>query len=131
MQSEVKTPAEPVLVEDNNWVVKGFEEAALVLRGGAGWSNNPENVRGASADKQEPSVLADALALKDPPEHTRLRSLLGPAFLPRVIERLRPRVISIVDSVLDGLEDQDEADIAADVGPVVALSVMSELLDVG
>ncbi|HEX9359471.1 MAG TPA: hypothetical protein VF933_37370, partial [Streptosporangiaceae bacterium] len=29
------------------------------------------------------------------------------------------------------LEDQDEADIAADVGPVVALSVMSELLDVG
>jgi len=41
-------------------------------------------VRGASADKQEPSVLADVLALKDPPEHTRLRSLLGPAFLPRV-----------------------------------------------
>ena len=76
-------------------------------------------------------MLADVLALKDPPEHTRLRSLLGPAFLPRVIERLRPRVISIVDSVLDGLEDQDEADIAADVGPVVALSVMSELLDVG
>jgi len=131
MQPELKTPVEPLHLEGNNWVVTGFEEAARVLRGGAGWSNNPENLPGASPYRPELAVLSAGLVMKDPPEHTRLRSLLGPAFVPRVIERLRPRVISVVDSVLDGLEDEDEADIAADVGPLVALSVMSELLDVG
>jgi cytochrome P450 len=136
MRSDAKAPVEPVRWEDGHLVVTGFEEAALVLRGGPGWSSNPENVSSASADTgsadtTELDTLAAALVLKDPPEHTRVRSVLSHAFLPQVIERLRPRVISIVDTVLDGLEDEDEADIATDVGFVVALSVMAELFDVG
>jgi cytochrome P450 len=131
MQPEVQTPVEPIARQDNNWVVSGFEEAAMVLRGGPGWSSNPENAQSASAETAEPPLVAANMVWKDPPEHTRLRRQLGPAFTPRAIERLRPRVISIVEGVLDALEEQDEADLAADVGLVVALSFMSELLDVG
>src|SRR5438132_935849 len=131
MRPDVKTPVEAAHFEGRDLVITGFEEAAEVLRGGPGWSSNPENVINPVLEFTEPSLLAANLVLKDPPEHTRLRSLFNTAFLPRIIERLRPRVISIVDTALDGLQDQDEADIAADVGFVVALSVMAELFDVG
>jgi cytochrome P450 len=131
MQSEVRTPVEAVTKFGSNWLVSSFEEAALVLRGGPGWSSDPASLLSPTVDRPELAVLSAGLIMRDPPEHTRLRTLLNPAFLPRVIERLRPRVVSVVDSVLDSIAGQDEADIAAEVGPVVALSVMSELLDVG
>ncbi len=132
MRSEVRTPVEPVCWDDQYraYVINGFEEAALVLRDSVGWSSNPANKPGSPAAEKVPGLL-HAIPLMDPPEHTRLRSLLSPAFSPRVIERLRPRVIAIVNSVLDGLEDEDEADIVADVGYVVAPSVIAELFDVG
>jgi cytochrome P450 len=129
MRSDVQTPVEPVSWDDQHhvYVVSGFEEAAAVLRGGVGWSSNPSS----GGSKGMPLDLPRALVLMDPPDHTRLRSLLRPAFLPRVIERLRPRVAAIVNTVLDGLADKDEADIVADVGHVVPVSVMAELFGVG
>jgi hypothetical protein len=40
-------------------------------------------------------------------------------------------VIAIVNTVLDGLEDEDEVDIVADFSRVVLVSIMAELFDVG
>jgi cytochrome P450 len=136
MRSDVRTPVEPVRWDDQYHavVVNGFEEAAMVLRDGVGWSSNPDSVLGASSGSESegvPPALLRAIVLMDAPDHTRMRSLLSPAFSPRVIERLRPRVIAIVNTVLDGLEDEDEADIVADVGRVVPPAIIAELLDVG
>ena len=40
----------------------------------------------------------------DPPQHTRLRKLAAKAFTVRRADAIRPRVQSIVDSLVDGLE---------------------------
>jgi cytochrome P450 len=37
----------------------------------------------------------------DPPDHTRLRRLASRAFTPRSVEALRPRVVALVDGLLD------------------------------
>src|SRR5579859_5365755 len=42
----------------------------------------------------------------DPPDHTRLRGLVHKAFTPRIIEDLRPRIQSIAEELLDGVEGQ-------------------------
>ncbi len=39
----------------------------------------------------------------DPPRHTRVRALVNRAFTPRLIAELRPRVVAIVDELLDAL----------------------------
>ncbi len=53
-----------------------------------------------------PPELADfpqgVLLFMDPPDHTRMRRLLSPAFTPRAVESLRPRVVDIVEAVLRG-----------------------------
>jgi hypothetical protein len=119
--------------EESLWgfVVTGFDEAQSVLRNSADWSSDPRNVPGGGSLETITPSLGYAVVLKDPPEHSRLRSLMSPAFGARVVERLRPRVSAIVDTVLDGLEDRDEADIIADMGSVVPPSVIAELFDLG
>ena len=115
----------------NAFFVTGFQEATALLRNSADWSSDPRNVPGAGHSETITPSLAYAIVLKDPPEHSRLRSMLSPAFGARVVERLRPRVSAIVDTVLDGFEDQDEADIVADISRVVPPSVIAELFNLG
>jgi cytochrome P450 len=41
------------------------------------------------------------MLFRDPPDHTRLRGLVNQAFTPRTIERLRPHIAEIAESLLD------------------------------
>lgn len=109
--------------------VTGFDEVTGVLRG-SGWSSDPRNSEWANEALRE--LPKGSLLLMDPPEHTRLRRLLAPAFTPRAIEALRPRVAAVVDAVLDGLfDDGPEVDVLTEVAAPVPLAVICELFDVG
>jgi cytochrome P450 len=44
----------------------------------------------------------------DPPQHTRLRGLLNRAFLPKLIEAMRPRLQNLVDELLAALLPRSE-----------------------
>jgi len=109
--------------------ISGFAEASAVLRG-EGWSSDPRLSPLVSPEIRD--LPRGSLLFADPPDHTRLRRLLSPAFTPNAISRLRPRITAIVDAVLDGLHDTGpEIDILQDVGYPVTLAVIAELLDVG
>lgn len=90
----------------NIWLVSGHAEAKAVLADQASFSNDIRPYVGMAGSR------VGGLGFTDPPEHTRLRSLLTPEFTMRRIERLAPRVAAIVDAQLDAM--------AAD-GPVVDL----------
>jgi len=45
---------------------------------------------------------------RDPPDHTRLRRLMSKAFTPRAVQTLRPRIASLVDSMLDAAEREGQ-----------------------
>jgi len=109
--------------------ITGFSEASAVLRGD-GWSSDPR--LSPLVAPQAQVMPPGALLFTDPPEHTRLRRLLSPAFAPKTIEQLRPRVTSIVDTAVDGLAElEPQIDILADLAYPVTLAVIAELLDVG
>lgn len=108
------------------FMVSGFDEAARVLRE-PGWSSDPRRIAG-----MDFGVPPGVLLFMDPPDHTRLRRLLSPAFTPRAIGRLRPRVAAIAGAVLDGLfAEDDQVDLMTEVAHLVPLAVIAELLDVG
>lgn len=66
----------------------------------------------------------------DPPEHTRLRRVVSQAFAPRRIEALRPRVATVVDSLLDKIVPHGEADLMRDFAIPLPMTVICELLGV-
>jgi cytochrome P450 len=135
MQSDLQTRAEPVYWDDQAgaYIVTGYEEASTVLRSNAYFSSNPNTLGNIFGESGMEKIigLQSAVVLMDPPDHTRMRRLIGPAFSPRVISRLAPHVAAIVDTTLDGLEGKDEADIIADISRVIPPTVISAMLDVG
>ena len=65
----------------------------------------------------------------DPPDHTRLRRLVSQAFTPSAIERLRPRIQSMVDTVLDRAAARGSMELVDELAFPVPFQVISELLD--
>lgn len=115
------------------FLVSSYAEANVVLRG-PGWSSDPRRnpALAARLDRGEfgTQALPPTLLVMDPPEHTRLRRLLAPAFSPRAVDALRPRIAAVVKSALADLGEAGEIDVIAEVGYPIPLAVMCELLDV-
>jgi cytochrome P450 len=115
------------------FVVTSYAEANTVLRG-PGWSSDPNRNPALAARIERGDfgtrTLPPSLLSMDPPDHTRLRRLLAPAFTARAIDTLRPRITAVVESALADLDQADEIDVIADIGYPIPLAVMCELLDV-
>jgi cytochrome P450 len=78
-----------------------------------------------------PEMGPDHFMLRqDPPNHTRLRKLVSKAFTPRAIERMRPRVQSIADALVDRALEARELDVIADLALPVPATVICEMLGV-
>ena len=68
-----------------------------------------------------------SLLQMEPPDHTRIRSLLSREFTPRRVASLQPRMREIVAGLLD-IADSDEIDAIADLAQPFSLRVMCELI---
>lgn len=83
------------------WLVTRYDDVRAVLA-------DPRFSRAALAEPDAPRVSPipappNALFTTDPPEHTRLRALVGKAFTVRATERMRLRVRELVAEMLDGI----------------------------
>jgi len=96
-----------------SWIVTRYDEVRFVLadpRFVKQPATVPEALRKfkAAFGSQEESEVRSLLAT-DPPDHTRLRRLVGKAFTPRRIDGLRRRAQEITDGLLDTLEREAAA----------------------
>lgn len=103
------------------WLITRLEDVRAVLADTTRVSNVLPADRllgsgdGVSVEEVEQSRVGNLLAA-DPPEHSRLRRMLTPAFTGRRLRRLEPRVQQIVEDHLDEMERRAERD-----GPPVDL----------
>ena len=70
------------------------------------------------------------MLMVDVPDHTRLRSLINKVFTIRIVEQLRPRIQSIVDELLEGVQAKGQMDLVDEFALVLPLRVMTELLGI-
>ncbi|MGW2857141.1 cytochrome P450, partial [Streptomyces sp. NPDC001215] len=112
---------------DESWLVVGHEEvrAAFVdprLR---------NDVRH-SADFEDDGLYAVGrnMLQVDPPDHTRLRTLVAREFTARRVQALRPRVQEAAGALLDAVVADGRADIVAAYAYPLPLTVICELLGV-
>jgi len=70
------------------------------------------------------------MVFRDPPEHTRLRRLVGAAFTPRSIEALAEPVGRVVDHLLDALPRNQPVDWAQQVAMPLPAYVILDLLGI-
>jgi len=70
------------------------------------------------------------MVLRDPPNHTRLRSLANRAFTPSAIEQLRRRVGEIVAGLLADMPDRGEVELVRSFAYPLPAAVIAELIGV-
>ncbi len=66
----------------------------------------------------------------DPPEHTRLRSLVSKAFTPRVIDGMRERAQQVTTDLLDSMADRDGVDIVGEFAYPLPMTIIAEIIGV-
>jgi pimeloyl-[acyl-carrier protein] synthase len=78
-----------------------------------------------AAEEAAPSML-----FVDPPDHTRLRTLVNKAFTPAAVERLRPRVEELVAGLLDRAAGTGAMDVVEELAYPLPVTVICELFGV-
>ncbi|MFC8450362.1 cytochrome P450 [Kitasatospora sp. NPDC057223] len=86
------------------------------------------------ADKQSPRDLHPAVARNmlttDPPQHTRLRSLVTKAFTPGTADRLRPYIATVTEDLLSSWSAGRQVDVIQGLAGPLPVTVICELLGV-
>jgi cytochrome P450 len=96
-----------------------FSRAAAVGR---------DNPRSAAVDLGQ---VAESVLNMDPPEHTRIRKLVGKAFTPRRVEELRPRAADIAAGLLeDMIAAGPPGDLVSGFSFVLPVTIICELLGI-
>jgi len=113
------------------WVVTRYDDVVTSLRdpryGRDGFAPLIEAVYGPETAEGN---LPRSMLMRDPPDHTRLRSLVNKAFTPRVIEGMRARIQMIVERLLDKVQDARSMDVIDDLAYPLPVTVICEMLGV-
>jgi cytochrome P450 len=76
------------------------------------------------------AVNRDSMLEREPPVHTRLRTLVNRAFVARNIERLRPRILALAHELVDRMKSTDHAELIGAYATPIPVVVIAELLGV-
>jgi cytochrome P450 len=76
------------------------------------------------------AVNRDSMLEREPPVHTRLRTLVNRAFVARNIERLRPRISALAHELIDRMGPAGHAELIAAYATPIPVVVIAELLGV-
>jgi cytochrome P450 len=132
-------PVQKVALPGNReaWLITSYDAGDKALRD----PRFVKNVRAALTPEEiehyfpiqaqgQPQTFDKQMLSTDPPDHTRLRSLVNLTFTPRLIEHMRERIQVIADDLLDAIQDQKEVDLLDTFAFPLPILVISEMLGV-
>lgn len=103
-----------------------YADAQNILRDPETWSSRFPPPPGVDPAKIPPRSMLG----QDPPDHTRLRSLVGQAFTPRIIRRLEPRMHAIADELMAAALAAGEVDFVQAMTYPLPVVIIAEIIGV-
>ncbi|MFG2880529.1 cytochrome P450 [Streptomyces sp. NPDC048337] len=116
------------------WVVTDYENGRALLadpRLSKDAVNLPAVVTSQSVDPDfQATEQPRSMLFSDPPEHTRLRKLIGKAFTMRRVQKMRPWIEQTTDALLERIVPGEEFDLVDDIALALPIYVIGNLLGV-
>ncbi len=124
----LQTSSQRVLFDNERgaWLVFRYADVHRVLLDTSTFSSQ----RAFKPDGSVDSLAGGGMLGMDPPRHQQLRALASQAFTPRVVALLEPRILSLVQTLLDQVEAKGEMDLVDDLAFPLPMMVIAELLGV-
>ena len=114
------------------WIVTSFEAVSAGLRNSRLSSERFERIRSRFAEKGIDEKMAEnrlrSMIHLDPPDHTRLRSLVNKAFTPRMAAEMEGRIQGMIDGFLDEVQGQGRMDAIETLAYPLPVTVIAEML---
>jgi cytochrome P450 len=119
------------------WIVSRFEDVVGVLKAPALFSSDAmAAILGVGQSREDlgraggAPLMPGNLVTYDPPEHTRLRTLVNRAFTPRRIESWRPMVEELARGCVQAMAARDRFDVIGDLATLVPVRVIATILGI-
>jgi cytochrome P450 len=132
---------DPVYWSDaiGGWVMTGYDDICVSFKDTAHFSN--ENRLGKAmayltSEKQANyKPFADHYATKsllhsDPPDHTRMKTVVTREFNSKVVEQMKPSIKKTVDELIDAALAKGEMDVVHELASPLPISVIAQILGV-
>ncbi|MGW6572050.1 cytochrome P450 family protein [Streptomyces sp. NPDC054945] len=112
------------------WLVTRYDDVRSALADPRLSLDKVNAARGAHRGLSLPPALDTNLLNMDPPDHTRIRRLVGRAFTPRRVEAMRPGIRRTADELLDALGTEGRTDLIASYAAPLPIAVICDLLGI-
>ena len=112
----------------DGWVLSKHADVDAVLRDHQRFANDVRNAVDDLSDESRNDV--QSILYLDPPDHTRLRSLVSTAFTRGAVEAMQPRIEQIVDDLLDQVGDARRFDAIQALANPLPVIVIAEMVGV-
>jgi len=109
------------------WVLSRYDDVVTVLRDPRFGRRGFQQLITARFGQ---AGFGPSMLVQDPPDHTRLRTLVSKAFTPRAVEGLRAQIQQMVDTLLDTVAGRAEMELIEDFAYPLPAGVVSEMLGV-
>lgn len=111
------------------WAVTRYADIVAVEKNPALFSSrtniSPQNV----SPEQLAATVDHVIILTDPPRHTFLRSAFAPAFTPKALNAMEPRIREVVTQAIDAVIEQGTCDFL-DVAAYIPIEVVADMMGV-
>src|SRR5206468_2368935 len=116
---------------DGSYFLSRYEDCAEVYRDPACWSSDKKiDFRPNFADSLLYEHHTTSLVFNDPPYHSRVRKLLAPAFTPRALKALQPRIEALVERLLDRAAGRGTVDLIGEFAAAIPLQLIGDMLGI-
>jgi cytochrome P450 len=116
---------------DGSYFLTRYDDLVAVYHDTKTWSSDKTvQFRPKFGDSALYEHHTTSLVFNDPPIHTRVRKLLAPAFTPRALRALQPRIEALVDRLLDNAAEHGEIDLIEDFAAAIPVQLIGDLLGI-
>jgi cytochrome P450 len=116
---------------DGSYFLTRYDDCLAVYRDAATWSSDKKlDFRPNFSDSLLYEHHTTSLVFNDPPYHTRVRKLLAPAFTPRALRALQPRIEALVGRLTEAAAARGEIDLIADFAAAIPVALIGDMLGI-
>jgi cytochrome P450 len=116
---------------DGSWFLTRYDDCVAVYQDHARFSSDKRvEFHPKFGDSPLFEHHTTSVVFRDPPDHTRIRKLFAPAFTPKALAALEPRIEALVDRLLDAAAARGGMDVVGDFAVAVPVQLIGDMLGI-
>ncbi|WP_261300723.1 cytochrome P450 family protein [Paenibacillus andongensis] len=116
------------------WLSTRYDDAVQILKDDERFTKNLQSLSpeeyAAIMPKKEMDLISKQMLSSDPPDHTRLRSIVSKAFSPQMIENMQEEIQRITDDLIDRVQEKGSMEVIEDFAFPLPIIVISQMLGI-